>query len=187
LSDELLERLAGQINAVHVCVGTWIMREVEPADSMFIVRSGRLEVIEEGPPQALLRVLRLGDVLGELALLRDETRSASVQAPRDIELVELGRAGFQTLVKEAPSFAVSLMQAVGARLAANRASVAAATPPKTIAAVALDPAAPTAQVAETLADGLMDWKAFLRVVELGRRAVRQALEADPELLSRLGS
>jgi NTE family protein len=34
--------------------------------------------------------------------------------------------------------------------------------------------------------GLMDWKALPRVVELGRRAAREALEADPELLSRLG-
>jgi len=34
--------------------------------------------------------------------------------------------------------------------------------------------------------GLMDWKALPRVVELGRRAARDALEADPELLSRFG-
>jgi predicted acylesterase/phospholipase RssA len=35
--------------------------------------------------------------------------------------------------------------------------------------------------------GLMDWRALPRVVELGRRAAREALEAEPELLSRLGS
>jgi hypothetical protein len=34
--------------------------------------------------------------------------------------------------------------------------------------------------------GLTDWKALPRVVELGRRAARDALEADPELLSRFG-
>jgi hypothetical protein len=34
--------------------------------------------------------------------------------------------------------------------------------------------------------GLMDWKALPRAAELGRRAAREALEADPELLSRLG-
>jgi NTE family protein len=33
--------------------------------------------------------------------------------------------------------------------------------------------------------GLMDWKALPRVVELGRRAAREALEANPELMSRL--
>jgi predicted acylesterase/phospholipase RssA len=35
--------------------------------------------------------------------------------------------------------------------------------------------------------GLMDWKALPRVVELGRRAAREALQANPELLSRLGN
>jgi NTE family protein len=152
LPDELLERLAGQIRAVHVRAGAWIMREGEPADSMFIVRSGRLEVIEEGPPQVLLRVLRRGDVLGELALLRDETRSASVRARRDTELASLSRAEFQALIKEAPDFALGLMQAMAERLAANRASVTAATPPKLIAVVGLDLAAPATEVAETLAD-----------------------------------
>jgi len=44
LSDELLERLARQVNDVRVRAGTWIMREGKSADSMFIVRSGRLEV-----------------------------------------------------------------------------------------------------------------------------------------------
>jgi CRP-like cAMP-binding protein len=80
LPDELLEHLAGQVNDVRVRAGTWVMREGESADSMFIVRSGRLGVIEEGPPETLIRILRRGDVLGELALLRDETRSASVRA-----------------------------------------------------------------------------------------------------------
>jgi hypothetical protein len=35
--------------------------------------------------------------------------------------------------------------------------------------------------------GLMDWKTLPRVVELGRRAVREALESDPELLGRLAN
>jgi predicted acylesterase/phospholipase RssA len=116
------------------------------------VRSGRLEVIDEGPPPVLLRVLRRGDVLGELALLRDETRSASVRARRDTELARLGRAEFQALIEDAPGFALGLMQAMADRLAAHRAAVAAATPPKLIAVVGLDPAAPATEVAETLAD-----------------------------------
>ena len=48
MSDELLTRLAGQVNHVRVRAGTWIMRAGAAADSMFIVSSGRLEVIEEG-------------------------------------------------------------------------------------------------------------------------------------------
>ena len=67
--------------------GEWMMREGEAADRMFIVASGRVEVIDEGPPEVLIRVVRRGDMLGELALLQAGTRSASVRARRDTELL----------------------------------------------------------------------------------------------------
>jgi predicted acylesterase/phospholipase RssA/CRP-like cAMP-binding protein len=179
LPDELLERLAEQVNDVRVRAGTWIMREGESADSMFIVRSGRLEVVGEGPPETLIRVLRRGDVLGELALLRAETRSASVRARRDAELVELGRAEFEALIKEAPSFALGLMRAMGERLAASRTPIIAATPPKTIAVVGLDRAAATAQVAETLADAASTYGSVTRLAGGALLKIDQA-ERDAE-------
>jgi NTE family protein len=154
LPDELLERLAGQVVELHVRAGDWIMREGESADSLFIVQSGRVEVIDEGPPEALIRILRRGDVMGELALLRQGTRSASVRARRDAELLELGRAEFEALIQEAPSFALGLTRAMGAQLAASRMPVVAATPPRTIAVVGLDEAAPASEMAERLADAL---------------------------------
>src|SRR5947209_11287805 len=51
LSEELLERLADDVEEVRVRAGDWIMREGEAADSAFIVRSGRVEVIDERPPE----------------------------------------------------------------------------------------------------------------------------------------
>jgi NTE family protein len=179
LPDELLERLAGQVNDVRVHAGAWIMREGEPADSMFIVRSGRLEVLQEGPPETLIRILRRGDVLGELALLRTETRSASVRACRDAELVELGRAEFEALIREAPSFALGLTRAMGERLAASRMPVVAATPPKTIAVVGLDPGAPTAAIAEALADGTSPYGPVARLAG-GELATIDQAERDAE-------
>jgi predicted acylesterase/phospholipase RssA/CRP-like cAMP-binding protein len=156
LSDELLERLAGEVKEVHVPAGGWILREGEVADSVFIVRAGRVEVIDEGPPEALIRMLRRGDVLGELALLREGTRSVSARARRDTELIELGRGSFEALIQEAPSFALGLTRAMGAQLAASRTPVVAATPPQTIAVVGLDHAVPVAEVAQELADALAD-------------------------------
>src|SRR5581483_10753607 len=104
LSDELLDRLATEVSAVHVAAGEWILREGDAADSLYIIRSGRVEVVAEGPPETLIRVLRRGEVLGELALLRQGTRSASARARRDIELLELQRSAFEGLIQTAPSF-----------------------------------------------------------------------------------
>ena len=137
LSDDLLEDLADQMNEVRARAGDWIMHKGDPADAMFIIRSGRVEVVDEGPPEALIGVLRRGDVLGELALLREGVRSGSVRALRDTELLELGRREFEQLIVDAPSFALGLTRVMGARLAASRPAVLVAAPPRTIAVIGL--------------------------------------------------
>jgi NTE family protein len=154
LPEELLERLAAAAQPRRLQPGTWLMHEGEPAESLFVVVSGRLEVVNEGPPEALIRVLRRGDVLGHLALLTRGTRSASVRAHRPTELLELDREHFEALIHEAPSFAVALTYAMGAQLAASRAPVTAPPLPTTLAVVALDPGAPAAETAERLAAAL---------------------------------
>ncbi len=179
LADELLERLAAQVTEVHVDAGDWIMREGEVADSVFIVLSGRVEVVDERPPETLIRVLRRGDVLGELALLREGTRSASARARRDTELLELSRPTFEALITDAPSFALGLTRAMGAQLAASRTPVAVATPPRTISVVGLDPAAPVAEVAEGLADALEAHGSVARLSGGELQAIDQA-ERDAE-------
>lgn len=167
LSDELLERLAGQVDEVHMAAGEWLMREGEAADSMFIVASGRLDIVHEGPPETLIRVLRRGDVVGELALLRAGTRSASVRARRDSELLSLGREAFEALIQEAPSFALGLTRAMGTQLAASRSPVVSATPPRTIAVLGVDRGAPADEVAEMLATALERHGTVARVNEGG--------------------
>jgi predicted acylesterase/phospholipase RssA/CRP-like cAMP-binding protein len=154
LADESLERLARDVREVRVRSGEWVIRQGDAADSLFIVGSGRLDVIDEGPPQVLIRVLRRGDVLGELALLHSGRRSVSVRARRDSELLELGRDQFEALVRGAPSVAVGLARTMGAQLAASRTPLTAATPPGTIAVVGLDAGAPGAEVADGLAGAL---------------------------------
>jgi NTE family protein len=154
LSDEAVERLAAEARPVRLKAGEWLFREGDGADSVYVLVAGRAEVIAEGPPEALVRVLRRGDVLGELALLSHGTRSASVRARRDSELMELSRAHFETLISEAPSFAVGLTRSLGSQLAASRAPVTTARPPGSIAVIALGEGAPVDEVADLLGAAL---------------------------------
>ena len=148
LPEDLLEQLAGE---VHVPAGRRILREGDPADRMFIVARGRVDVVREGPPEILLRVLRRGDVIGELALLQEGVRSASARAQLDTELLELGRAEFESLIEYVPSFAIGMARALAAQVAVSRSQSVSASPPRMIAVVGLDGAAPTAEVGKTLA------------------------------------
>jgi predicted acylesterase/phospholipase RssA/CRP-like cAMP-binding protein len=186
LSDEMLEQVAGQVRELSFRAGAWVIREGDPAESLFIVRSGRLEVVIEGPPETLLRVLRRGDVLGELALLREGTRSASVRARRDVELLELGRDEFEMLIERAPSFALGLTRAMGAQLAASRAPVVAQTPPRSIAVVGLDPAAATAELAELLVGELVGHGSVVTLHEGELAAIDQAERENDRVVLRTG-
>jgi predicted acylesterase/phospholipase RssA/CRP-like cAMP-binding protein len=163
LSDQLLERLTAQADEVQVAAGDWLMHEGDEADSMFLVQTGRLEVVDEGPPENVIRVLRRGDVFGELALLAEGRRSASVRALRDAGLLEISRGTFAELIRQAPSFALELTREMGAQLAASRTPLVAAIPPRTIAVIGLQTGATVASVADQLADGLARHRPVVRL------------------------
>jgi NTE family protein len=175
----LLERLSTQVRELSVPAGDWLLREGEGADSAFVVKSGRLEVLREGPPESLINVLRRGEVFGELALLADGVRSASVRARRDSDVLELDRRDFEALIREAPTFAVGLTRTLGAQLAAGRPQRVSAPRPRTFAVVALDDGAPAAAVADLLVRALERYGAVGRLVaddHVGGEAMRMALD-----------
>jgi NTE family protein len=178
LNDELLSRLESEVTKTEVRAGEWLMRRGDEGDSLYLIRSGQLEVVDEGPPEALIRVLRRGSVLGELALLTRQVRSASVRARRDCRLLELGRDRFEYLITESPDFAVGLTRAMGAQLAATRAPAGSAGPPRTIAGLALDDAAPIDEAASMLMDCLAKYGS---VLQLDKRD----LASEGELLAAL--
>ncbi|HET8593431.1 MAG TPA: patatin-like phospholipase family protein [Solirubrobacterales bacterium] len=154
LDAELLSRLAAKVVPVTVRAGDWLVREGEAADRLYLIRSGRLEVVAEGPPETVIRVLRRGEILGELALLTEKVRSASVRARRDSELLELRRRQFEELISDAPGFALGLTRAMGAQLAASRTPAVTTEPPRTIGALPLDEGVPVAEAADLLVDSL---------------------------------
>jgi len=177
LSGDLLEQLASHLGERHVEAGDWVLRRGERADCLFVVRSGRIEVVDEGPPEVLVRVLRRGAVLGELAVLGEGVRSASARARRDTDLLVLDRASFEALILEAPSFALALTRAMAAQLAATLAPLATPELPRTVAVLGLDPGAPAADVADSLVRELGRHGSVAVLSSGGLAAIEQA-EAD---------
>lgn len=159
------------MDEVRVRAGEWLVREGDVAESLYLIRSGRLDVVAEGPPESLIRVLRRGEVLGELALLTDEVRSASIRARRDSELLKLGRKQFEGLIQDAPGFALGLTRAMGAQLAASRTPATTIVPPRTISALPLDRFAPVSEAADLLVESLREHGSVAKLTpEPGRTA-----------------
>ena len=111
-----VEQLAAALEHTAVEPRQPVFRQGEPGDFFYVVRAGRAEVLQDGQ---LVRELGVGDGFGEIALLRDQPRSATVRAAGDarLEVSRLRRSAFLTAVTGYPAAAVSAQVLVTHRLA----------------------------------------------------------------------
>lgn len=139
-------RLERAARHVDVPAGTVLIRAGDPPGSAFVVRTGRLEVLVG---DTIVRELGAGQVLGELALLSGEPRSATVRARRDTTLTEIPREAFEDVLETDPSAARHVLGQVAERLRTVGTSVAPPPPERVsvIAVVAFGAAVTPAEVA----------------------------------------
>ncbi len=90
-------RLAATAVSVDLPAGAVLMDEGSTAEAVYVLQTGRLEVLIGG---RLVRELGPGAVLGELAVLTGELRSATVRARRDATLLSFAARDFLTLLDE---------------------------------------------------------------------------------------
>lgn len=93
----ILEQVAGDLVAVSYADGEPIIRQGEVGDRFYILASGRAEAVIDGDR---LREMRPGDSFGEIALLKDVPRTASVVAVGAVEAFALDRDAFVGAVSE---------------------------------------------------------------------------------------
>jgi CRP-like cAMP-binding protein len=93
--------------------GDTIFREGDTADVMYVVQAGELDVVYSGK---VVEKLTDGDLFGEMSLISEEPRSATVVARTDCRLVPIDLKGFMFLVEETPYFAVQVMRIMSSRI-----------------------------------------------------------------------
>jgi predicted acylesterase/phospholipase RssA/CRP-like cAMP-binding protein len=104
LDESTRLELASQMEAVHIAAGHVLMTQGDIADGLYIVVSGRLRLsVETGGFERVLHDVGRGSIVGELALLSDRPRSATVRAQRDSDLLLLRASSFADLVHEKPA------------------------------------------------------------------------------------
>ncbi|MEO5941158.1 MAG: MFS transporter [Candidatus Limnocylindrales bacterium] len=116
LSGPVLERLAVAITRSRFEPGAIVINEGDRGDQFYVVESGELVVSVDGRE---VRRLGPGDGFGEIALVRDVPRTATVTAIDDVALVELGRSPFVEALGGQPRSRTIAAGLVDAHLAAD--------------------------------------------------------------------
>jgi nitroimidazol reductase NimA-like FMN-containing flavoprotein (pyridoxamine 5'-phosphate oxidase superfamily) len=102
LPEVAIERVEAKLESVHADPGQVIVRQGAPADKFFIVVDGAVEVVQDdGQQSTRLTALHGGDFFGEIAILRDSPRTATVRAIQPTTLLAMDRHTFRTLVAQA--------------------------------------------------------------------------------------
>jgi len=113
VSPAALEVALQRLKSVPVVAGTVVIREGDPADRFYIIASGRFAVDQLDSGTQLprrLRVMGPDDVFGELGLMRNAPRSASVTAASDGQLLALDGPDFLELLNAGPEVSGRMLE-----------------------------------------------------------------------------
>jgi MFS family permease len=121
LPPTVLEQLAHGAESRSVPAGVAVVRQGEPGDRFYVILGGEAEVLVDGHERESLHA---GGYFGEIALLRDVPRTATVVAKTDLTLLEIERDHFLAAVTGHPESADAADAVVATRLGSMRPSVA---------------------------------------------------------------
>ena len=110
---DLLEVFKDSQDLVTIPAGRVILREGEPGDHMFVVMKGDLSIRIR---DKVIARASSGDIVGEMALINRQTRSATVIAETDCVLADIDRSSFDSMLKYVPDFTLHVMNVLAGRL-----------------------------------------------------------------------
>ncbi len=113
---QLLSKL---LSEHHYQPGEIIFKEGDSGDTMYIIWSGRVAVLKGNIDSPTVLGFRgVGEIIGEMALLEDQPRSATVVALEDLRTLRIRREDFEQWLSSNPSMGLSILGTLSARLRA---------------------------------------------------------------------
>ncbi len=119
LAHEQLEKVQQYISKVSFKKEDIIFREGDPGDGIYFILSGHVSVLAELTGEKLGRRLATfakGTFFGDMAILEDELRSASVRAKTDTDLLFMSKKGFKQLSENEPLLAANMLHGIAREL-----------------------------------------------------------------------
>jgi len=114
LDQSQLEKIANMDEVDDNSAGEYICHEGVIGDSMYLILEGSVSLEKDGMELGTYR--RRGDCVGEMTLLDEQPRSASLRAKPDVQILYIKRAQFNFLLSSYPDAARELFKVLSARL-----------------------------------------------------------------------
>ena len=107
------ELFSHEANPMRLAPGEVLFQTGDPGDAMYVVLDGALDIRVEG---RVVDTVRRGAIIGEMALIEEAPRSATVRAREASTLVKVDSARFQRLIQQNPFFAMHVMKVLADRV-----------------------------------------------------------------------
>ena len=106
------------VSRVHFAAGETIFHEGDPGDYLYIIVAGEVEVIRERPGQSETMLNRLGpgEYFGEMALVSNEPRNATIRTITPVDAVTMERTAFTTLCMYLPGMKEDVLQVMAEKM-----------------------------------------------------------------------
>lgn len=116
LDAKIIKRLAESGTRRVYAPGEWIIKQDAPAMALYVILRGHARAEKDGELDPTPGELHVGDFFGELALIEDHARTASVIAVEETECILFVVWQFTALLQDHPQMAVPIMHALIKRL-----------------------------------------------------------------------
>jgi NTE family protein/lysophospholipid hydrolase len=173
---EEIERL-GRWVTLHK--GDVLFHQGDTGDGAYILVTGLLGVLLQKPDRSsrLVNHIQHGEVVGEMALLSDEPRSATIYATRESDLLFFGKGEFAALIEKHPGFLLGITRLNIDRL---RHSMSQARPRNDTSVTALVAASPSVPMAEFASHLTQFLSGYCRVLHADRKRLQAILGAPDD-------
>jgi CRP-like cAMP-binding protein len=118
LGPDAMQRLIEKVELVQLEPGQVLFRQGDAGNALYVVAEGSVSVITEGPPRIAHENLGEGEFFGEIALVSDEVRNATIEAhpQTGAQLLAIAREVISDLVEEEPQVLQALLRFLRDRL-----------------------------------------------------------------------
>ena len=117
LEPSRLKLLAFTSDMVNFQHGEIIFKAGDPADCAYVIMEGEVEILSVVDEESVVSVLQLNQIFGELALLNDELRSATLRAKGELKVMKISESLFMELIRESPKLALNVLRQLSQKLA----------------------------------------------------------------------